>query len=149
MATTRTLYKSGQGDSTAALVAGTVTNVAVVTLPSDPGYEYDVSISIMLKATGATVSAVALVGDQSFALSVSAGGTGGIFPFPGYFSGATTPNGSATFAPASAGAPQFPTVTTFKSGPGTAITVPILSNASDTYYLHYNYVGRKVVTEDY
>lgn len=162
MATTRTLIKSGDGNATAALVAGTVTNVAVVTLPSDPGYEYDVSVSVMFKTAGTTLQASTLFGNYSVLTRVGTCVTGQIIPSgarAGTMDVVNTPasnisdlvlstsGGSANTSSAfNTGASSLMTV---KYGPGAAVTVSINSAAADTYYLHYSYIGRKTITESF
>lgn len=156
MDTTRTLIKTGDGNATAALVAGTVTNVAVVTLPSDPGYEYDVSISVSLKLAGTgTVRAAALIGGISFPIysATTLHAAGDTLSFPSLFSSATLfsseVNSVGSSNSAQPASPDLQKVHTVKYGPGAAVTCPIISNAADTYYLHYSYIGRKTVTESF
>ncbi len=140
----------GEGNATAALVAGTVSNVAVVTLPADVGYEYDVSISVVLKLAASACTATAQIGGNSFLLEVASATIGEIFPIP-YISlaGTNSSTESMSVNTVSSGPTTALPVTapthTVKAAPGQAITCPIISNVADTYYLHYSYIGRKVV----
>lgn len=119
------LLLGGEGNATATLVAGTVSNVAVVTLPSNPGYEYDVSISVSLKSlVGTAMSASAQIGAIAFTVS-------GTFAV-GIISIFNTTNDDVAKH-------------TFKAVPGQAITCPIIASCADTYYLHYTYIGRKLI----
>ncbi len=135
----------GEGNATAALVAGTVSNVAVVTLPADVGYEYDVSISVVLKLAAAACTATAQIGGNSFLLEVSSATIGEIFPIPGIFTTNLTITEAFGDDAVTVGYPASAPSHTVKATPGQAITCPILSNVADTYYLHYSYIGRKVV----
>ena len=151
---------SGEGNATAALVAGTVTNVAVVTLPTNPGYEYDVSIGVFLKLVSVvTTSASITVGGNTLSIYGGAGASaagviGYIFPFPStnvalnsivneyVFVGTSGTSGiGATTGDG--------TIHTFKAAPGQSITCPIISNSADVYYLHYAYIGRKLITSSF
>lgn len=149
MPTTRTLLKTGDGNATAALVAGTVTNVAVVTLPSDPGYEYDVSISIMFKAAG-TTAAYTTVNFGNFSVSSFGSTTAGYV----YALGAATTNSATGLIQSNASSVNIQTTVPDKImkvqyGPGIAVTCSIVSSRDETYYLHYSYIGRKTITESF
>ena len=141
---------SGEGNATAALVAGTVSNVAVVTLPSDAGYEFEVSISVSLKLAGTDTTATAQIGGGTFLCDVTSGTAGQIFPIPFVSFGNDTSVSEAIAVQVSAGGgtttfPASPLTHTITAAPGQAITCPLLSNHTDTYYLHYSYIGRKVI----
>lgn len=146
---TKTLYKSGDGNATATLSAGTVSNVAVVTLPSDPGYEYDVSISVMIKAATTVLNAAVQIGGISY-YSSGTSVVGSVYPVPAIATSATVLATESLYNNTATGG--YPAATevgikghTIKAGPAQAITCPILSPFADTYYLHYSYIGRKVI----
>lgn len=122
---------SGEGNATAALVADTITNIAVVTLPTDPGYEYDVTIAVDIKASSTSITYAHFMvgGNLSTYAATPAGGQ--------HLANTATWSGVASSNPQE--------LFKFKAGPGQAITCPMLSNRADTYYLHYTYVGRKVI----
>lgn len=146
----------GEGNATAVLVAGTVTNVAVVTLPSAAGYEFDVSIAVALKMASAVIpNAVAQIGSRNFA--IAGGGTGAVSVIGDLYSFPYVRSGNATFVTelasssgsSMASAENSQATHTFKAAPGQAITCPIISNAADTYFLHYTYIGRKIVNNSF
>lgn len=150
MPTTRTLIKSGEGNATAALVAGTTSNVAVVTLPSDPGYEYKVTIAASLKMATTTCYATLRFGNVAQVISLSGTVAGQIRPFPcadvilteiGYPT--TSSNGMQSTV---GGLEAYHTAT---YGPGVAVTASITSSSADTYDLHYTYIGRKTIVESF
>jgi hypothetical protein len=140
---------AGEGTATGVLVAGTVTNVAAVTLPSDAGFEYDVNVSVMIKSSSTTMAVVAQIGGLAASCFASTTTTATPHMLPSTMSGARAPSSSLddwkTINTVTTLPSKFSPLRQFTAGPGQTITVPILSELADTYYVHYKYVGRKVI----
>lgn len=176
MANTRTLIKSGSGTSTGttttAVTANTITktDATLVTLPTDPGYEYDVYISgyaqwIVANTTNTTGSGFISIGHNTYRTTCIQA-TVGLVTTVGY-SGAGAVAGTAgvqtkesiPWTSASTEA-ETSALVKMRAGPGTAIVANMVLNNESTaafassantgvFYFQYTYIGRKTITESF
>ena len=176
MATTQTKILTGSGTASGATslvtTAGTLTKTAatLVTLPSTPGYEYEVTISGYatgrVDAGGTTESEFWLIVGPSniYRMTLGINATGTTQILVGY-NGSRSSNVSTITKetiPAVNGWPDnegkpLTTQCTFSAAPGQAIIVDFVQANIGTgtlsavtagvYYYQYSYIGRKTVTE--
>lgn len=180
MANTRTLYKTGSGTvsgtTTAVITASTTSkvDVSLVTIPSDPSYEYELYVSgyatwIASSATSCGASGVVVLPNNFYRCSL--GANAGYYNPTVYVgaSGATTASNTQTQTKDSnpfTSTSNIGETDTFSNShkiqviPGQSVvlnlifvneTVTALASAASTgpYYFQYMYIGRKTITESF
>jgi|CXWL01.1.fsa_nt_gi hypothetical protein len=129
----RVLIKSGGGSSTGTL-SDNGNTLPIVTLPSDPGYIYEVTLAFSVEGAGA--GGVFTSNASGLAINIGASDSISI--------------GRDSIESGTAGAGPVAQVTVSKHGPSTPISVTYFAvGAIGDYAYTYSYIGKKVVDDNF